>query len=56
MNSWIGTSGFQYSEWKGSFYPEDLPAAKMLPQREDKERPKSRKLQAAGENNRLGFT
>jgi uncharacterized protein YecE (DUF72 family) len=30
MNLWIGTSGFQYSEWKGSFYPEDLPAAKML--------------------------
>jgi uncharacterized protein YecE (DUF72 family) len=31
MNVWIGTSGFQYSEWKGSFYPEDLPAAQMLP-------------------------
>jgi uncharacterized protein YecE (DUF72 family) len=31
MNFWIGTSGFQYSEWKGNFYPEDLPAAKMLP-------------------------
>src|SRR5436853_7283272 len=31
MNKWIGTSGFQYAEWKGSFYPEDLPAAKMLP-------------------------
>ena len=30
MNYWIGTSGFQYSEWKGTFYPEDLPAAKML--------------------------
>ena len=28
---WIGTSGFQYAEWKGKFYPEDLPAAKMLP-------------------------
>ncbi|PYL60970.1 MAG: DUF72 domain-containing protein, partial [Verrucomicrobia bacterium] len=27
---WIGTSGFQYAEWKGKFYPEDLPAAKML--------------------------
>jgi len=26
----IGTSGFSYKEWKGSFYPEDLPAAKML--------------------------
>ena len=31
MNSWIGTSGFQYPEWKGHFYPEKLPAAKMLP-------------------------
>jgi uncharacterized protein YecE (DUF72 family) len=30
MNSWIGTSGFQYPEWKGYFYPEKLPAAKML--------------------------
>lgn len=27
---WFGTSGFQYKEWKGSFYPEDLPVAKML--------------------------
>ncbi len=27
---WIGTSGFQYPEWKGKFYPEDLSAAKML--------------------------
>lgn len=26
----IGTSGFSYKEWKGSFYPEDLPDAKML--------------------------
>src|SRR6185295_11798296 len=31
MKSFIGTSGFQYPEWKGTFYPEDLPAAKMLP-------------------------
>ncbi len=31
MNVWIGTSGFQYAEWKGNFYPDDLPAAKMLP-------------------------
>ncbi|PYI90109.1 MAG: DUF72 domain-containing protein, partial [Verrucomicrobia bacterium] len=31
MNYWVGTSGFQYSEWKSTFYPEDLPAAKMLP-------------------------
>jgi uncharacterized protein YecE (DUF72 family) len=28
---WIGTSGYSYPEWKGSFYPADLPAAKMLP-------------------------
>jgi uncharacterized protein YecE (DUF72 family) len=31
MKFWIGTSGFQYTEWKGNFYPEDLPTAKMLP-------------------------
>ena len=31
MNLWIGTSGFQYAEWKGTFYPEKMPAAKMLP-------------------------
>src|SRR6476659_9232571 len=30
MNIWIGTSGFQYPEWKGTFYPETLPLAKML--------------------------
>jgi len=28
---WIGTSGYNYVEWKGSFYPADLSAAKMLP-------------------------
>ena len=28
---WIGTSGYNYPEWKGSFYPDTLPAAKMLP-------------------------
>ena len=27
---WVGTSGYNYPEWKGSFYPADL-AAKMLP-------------------------
>lgn len=27
---WIGTSGFQYPEWKGTFYPSDLSAKKML--------------------------
>ena len=30
MRMRIGTSGFSYKEWKGSFYPEDLPAAEML--------------------------
>ena len=28
---WVGTSGYNYPEWKGTFYPADLPAAKMLP-------------------------
>jgi len=28
---WVGTSGYNYPEWKGSFYPDTLPAAKMLP-------------------------
>jgi uncharacterized protein YecE (DUF72 family) len=27
----VGTSGYNYPEWKGSFYPADLPAKKMLP-------------------------
>ena len=31
MANWVGTSGYNYPEWKGSFYPEKLPAAKMLP-------------------------
>ncbi len=26
----VGTSGFSYREWKGSFYPEDLPGRAML--------------------------
>ncbi len=30
MNLYVGTSGFSYPEWKGSFYPEDLPAKQML--------------------------
>lgn len=30
MNLWSGTSGFSYAEWKGSFYPEDLPASEFL--------------------------
>ena len=28
---YVGTSGYNYPEWKGSFYPETLPASKMLP-------------------------
>ena len=28
---YIGTSGYNYPEWKGNFYPENLAAAKMLP-------------------------
>ena len=27
---WTGTSGFSYKEWKGSFYPDKLPANRML--------------------------
>jgi uncharacterized protein YecE (DUF72 family) len=30
MNLYVGTSGFAYKEWKGSFYPKDLPAKQML--------------------------
>lgn len=28
---WIGTSGYNYPEWKGSFYPEKMKPADMLP-------------------------
>ena len=30
MGTWVGTSGYNYPEWRGSFYPEKMPAAKML--------------------------
>ncbi len=30
MNVRIGTSGYSYAPWKGSFYPEDMKAADML--------------------------
>ena len=30
MQVLVGTSGFSYKEWKGTFYPEDLPEAGML--------------------------
>ena len=31
MTLYVGTSGYSYKEWKGSFYPEKLPAKDMLP-------------------------
>jgi uncharacterized protein YecE (DUF72 family) len=31
MTFYVGTSGYSYKEWKGSFYPEKLPAKDMLP-------------------------
>jgi len=30
MNLQVGTSGYSYKEWKGSFYPEKIPAKEML--------------------------
>src|SRR5712692_9008430 len=30
MNLYVGTSGFSYKEWKGTFYPEDMPDKQML--------------------------
>src|SRR2546422_7635970 len=27
----VGTSGWNYTEWKGSFYPDDMKPAAMLP-------------------------
>jgi len=30
MNLYVGTSGYSYAEWKGSFYPKDLPNKQML--------------------------
>ena len=30
MRLFAGTSGFSYKEWKGSFYPEDLPVREVL--------------------------
>jgi uncharacterized protein YecE (DUF72 family) len=30
VHTWVGTSGYNYPEWKGSFYPEKMPSAKML--------------------------
>jgi uncharacterized protein YecE (DUF72 family) len=30
VETWVGTSGFSYPAWRGSFYPAKLPPAKML--------------------------
>jgi uncharacterized protein YecE (DUF72 family) len=30
MNLYVGTSGYAYKEWKGPFYPDDLPERRML--------------------------
>jgi uncharacterized protein YecE (DUF72 family) len=30
VKTWVGTSGFSYPEWKGSFYPEKMAAKDML--------------------------
>ncbi len=30
MELFVGTSGYSYKEWKGPFYPEDLPDKEML--------------------------
>ncbi len=30
MNLYVGTSGFCYPEWRGTFYPDDLPEKEML--------------------------
>ena len=30
MSLYVGTSGYSYKEWKGSFYPEKIPANEML--------------------------
>jgi uncharacterized protein YecE (DUF72 family) len=30
MRIWVGTSGYNYPEWRGSFYPEKFPTSKML--------------------------
>ena len=30
MKLYVGTSGYSYKEWKGPFYPEDLPEKQML--------------------------
>jgi uncharacterized protein YecE (DUF72 family) len=31
MAIWVGTSGYNYPEWRGSFYPEKFSTTRMLP-------------------------
>ncbi len=31
MSRYVGTSGYSYPKWRGSFYPRKLPAKQMLP-------------------------
>jgi uncharacterized protein YecE (DUF72 family) len=31
MATWVGTSGYNYPEWRGSFYPQKFPTTQMLP-------------------------
>ena len=33
MNLYVGTSGYGHKEWKGKFYPKELPAEQMLKDR-----------------------
>lgn len=30
MNLYVGTSGYSYKEWKGTFYPQNMPEKEML--------------------------
>ena len=30
MTIWVGTSGYNYKEWKGTFYPPELAEQEML--------------------------
>jgi uncharacterized protein YecE (DUF72 family) len=30
MHLYVGTSGYSYKQWKGTFYPKDLPDRQML--------------------------
>src|SRR2546425_3067852 len=63
----VGTSGYNYPEWKGTFYPADLPASKMLAYYVERlstveinatfyRRPNARTLAAWGDVAPAGFT